>query len=142
MMVTGHSTGFPAVIIGFLILCVFASSCSKEKNPPRDEIPAIKIFLGELHRAIKDRDSVAIDSLMTPEASELGYSPSGILSDIYGESSGGTFYTFGQRHFLYTKNRAQVKCLILADSTDPGRPLEITLVKKADRWLLKRFDLQ
>ena len=44
--------------------------------------------------------------------------------------------------FFYVKDKARVNCMVVADSTDPGRGVEITLVKNKDRWLIKRFDLK
>jgi len=125
----------------FLLLSIF-SSCERKKNPPRDEIPIIKELLGEFERAIKEKNPAAIDSLLIAETAELGYSSSGILAEIYSESSRGTFHTFGGRSFSYTKKMAVVNCFIMADSTDSGRPAEITLIKAGDRWLIKRFDLK
>jgi hypothetical protein len=125
----------------FLLMSIFLS-CERKKNPPRDEIPAIKDLLGEFERAVKEKNGAAMDSLMIAEAAELGYSSSGILAEVYSESNQGTFYTFGGRSFSYTKKKALVNCFIMADSADSGRSVEITLVKAGDRWLIKRFDLK
>lgn len=126
-------------LISFLLLLV---SCSRKKNPPRDEIPVIKNQLGQLERAVKDKNAAAIDSLMIAEALELGYNSQSILAIVYPDSINSTFYSFGKRSFAYTKQTASVDCFIMADSTDPGRPVEITLVKRSDLWLIKRFDLK
>ncbi len=128
------------------IICLFPLmlllfSCSR-KNPPRDEIPVIKDLLGRFERAVKEKNAAGIDSLMSAGSLELGYSSRRILSEIYPDSVKSTFYTFGKRSFAYTKDIASVDCFIMADSTDSGRPVEITLVKSHDMWLIKRFDLK
>jgi hypothetical protein len=117
-------------------------SCSREKNPPRDEIPLIKDTMGYFELAVKDKNVAAMDSLMSNDAAKLGYSARSILSEVYPDSAESTFFSFGKRSFAYTKDKAAVNCFIMADSTDSGRPVEITLVKSHDRWLVKRFDLK
>lgn len=116
-------------------------SCA-EKNPPRDEIPLIKNLLGQFERAVKEKNRAGIDSLIIAEAYELGYHSTKILSDIYPDIETGSFLKFGGREFFYTKDKGVVNCLIVSDTADTGRPVEITVVKKYDQWYLKRFDLK
>ena len=127
-------------IISVFLFATFFISCA-DKNPPRDEIPRIKETMAKFSQAIKDRSRAGIDSLLVVQALDLGYSSDRILSDIYPGNSG-TFYAFGAKTFTYTKDAAKVDCTIMADSTDSGRPLEITLVKSGDNWFVKRFDLK
>ena len=117
-------------------------SCERKKNPPRDEIPIIKNLLGQFERAVKDKNAARIDSIMIAESLELGYSSRSILAAVYTDPINSTFHTFGNRSFAYTKDKASVTCFIMADSADPGRPVEITLVKTGHLWLIKRFDLK
>jgi hypothetical protein len=79
---------------------------------------------------------------MSSEARRLGYGPEQIMADVYADTADGSFYTFGKREFFYTKDKAMVRFRIMTDSSDTGRPAEITLVRDRDRWLVKRFDLR
>jgi hypothetical protein len=124
------------------ILLLSVLSCSSKKNPPRDEIPVIKDLLADLEMAIKDKNPEVIDSLMADNAAELGYNSEQILSAVYSDTGENQSYSFGKRDFFYVKDKARVNCFIIADSTDPGRELEITLIKKDNRWKIKRFDLK
>ena len=125
--------------ITIISLALIVVGCA-EKAPPRDEIPIIKNFLAKFEQAVKDYNAAGIDSMIIAEAYEDGYSSTRILEDVY--QGGDAFYTFGNRNFDYTKDKAVVQFNILADSTDTGRPVEVTLVKKHKQWYLKRFDLK
>ncbi len=131
------------IISGLLILL----SCA-EKNPPRDEIPLIKNLLAKFEQAVKDKNAAGIDSLIIAEAYEEGYHSAKILSDIFGTGDTGSdidtssFLKFGGREFSYTKNIGFVKCNIVADTINIGRPVEIIVIKKYNQWFLKRFDLK
>lgn len=127
--------GIFAVILMPLFYC-------GEENPSRDEIPVIRELLGKFEAGVRDRNVAVLDSLIAVEALELGYTSEKILSDIYSVSDSNTFYKFGSREFFYTKNKGAVHCTVLPDSTDPGEPAEITVVKKGEDWLIKRFDLK
>jgi hypothetical protein len=127
---------FSAIFFALLII-----ACS-EKGPSRDEIPLIRTLLAEFETAVKEQNIAKLDSLITAEAVPLGYSPQKILENIYGSDLSGEFYTFGDREFLYVEDKGKVTCTIKADSLDTGRPVEITLVKISDSWLIKRFDLK
>jgi len=135
-----------SIITGFLLLI----SCA-EKNPSRDEIPLIKDLLGQFEQAVREKSPAGIDSLIIAEAYELGYHSTKILSDIYGTGNTGfdidtnEFLKFGTREFFYTKDVGVVNCFIVSDTgnlADPGRPVEITVVKKYNQWYIKRFDLK
>lgn len=132
---------FLMVLTAGLTLALLASSGCVKKNPPRDEIPIIKDFLARLEISVKAKNAAAIDSLIIADALEQGYSSTRILDEVYREPDT-SFYTFGQREFFYTKDRAVVTCKIMAVENCIGRPLEMTLIKVGDRWLLKKFDLK
>ena len=139
-----------SIIIAALLLLI---SCV-EKNPPRDEIPLIKDLLANFEQAVREKNAAGIDSLIIAEAYEQGYHSTKILSDIYGagdtdpEIDTSSFLKFGGREFSYTKDIGFVKCFIISYTVDtgstdsPGRPVEITVVKKYDQWFLKQFDLK
>lgn len=127
------------LVLSLAVLLLLTLACAK-KNPPRDEIPVIKDLLAKLDRAVKEQNAAAIDSLIIGEALNQGYSSTKILDDVYDGGRG--FYTFGRREFFYTRDRGVVNCFIMADSADIGRPIEITLIKTGDRWLIKKFDLK
>ncbi|UCD95418.1 MAG: hypothetical protein JSU69_05045 [Candidatus Zixiibacteriota bacterium] len=129
------------VILSAVVLAVLAVTCS-EKNPPRDEIPRVKDTMARLEEAIKSKNPNGIDSLMSSGARRLGYSPEQIMTDVCADTVSGSFYTFGKREFFYTKDKAMVRFRIMIDSSDTGRPAEITLVKDRNQWLVKRFDLR
>ncbi|HHI02495.1 MAG: hypothetical protein DRP51_03015 [Candidatus Zixiibacteriota bacterium] len=128
---------FSAVITGIFLII----SCA-EKNPPRDEIPLIKNLLGRFEQAVRDKNRAGIDSLIVAEAYDLGYHSTKILSDIYRDLDTGSFLKFGGREFSYTRDKGVVSCFIVSDTADTGCPVEITVVKKYDKWYLKRFDLK
>jgi len=125
-----------------LSMSIIILTCGKDEGPSRDEIPLIKNTLAQLEDAVKNHNALKIDSLISPEALGLGYSPEQILADIYPDSSKASFLSFGDRNFLYVEDKALVNCLIISDTTDPGRPVEITLAKNEGVWLIKKFDLK
>lgn len=127
------------IVLIAISMLLIALGC-EEKAPPRDEIPIIKNFLAKFEQAVKDYNAALIDSMTIAEAYDEGYNSTKILGDIY--QGRDAFYTFGNRNFDYTKNKAIVQFNILADSTDGGRPAEMTLVKIHKQWYLKRFDLK
>ena len=110
--------------------------------------------MGQFEKAVREKNRAGIDSLIIAEAYEQGYHSTKILSDIYGAGdTGGTgqFLKFGGREFSYTKSRGFVKCFIVSDTgtagstgdtSSPGRPVEIIVIKKYDQWFLKQFDLR
>lgn len=129
-----------AVLLTMVI--IFLAACV-EKPPSRDEIPLIKSLIGRFQTAVIEKDNATIDSLMISEAVELGYSSERVLRDVYGDSLDGAFYGFGRKDITYVDKKGVVKCLIVTDSTaNSGKPVEITIVKGAHRWLIKRFDLK
>ena len=124
------------LILSFLVLL---AGC-EEEAPPRDEIPLIKDLIGNLESAVKGRNPARIDSLIIAEAYDLGYHSTKIMEDVFqGDTA---FFAFGRKSFVYTEDKAKVECMIMADSTDAGRPLEMILVKVKKKWYLKRFDLK
>jgi len=125
------------ISLGFILIF----SCA-EKNPPRDEIPLIKNLLGRFETAVREKNAALIDSLTIAEAYDLGYNSTKILSDIYQDPDTGQFLKFGNREFFYVGSKGVVNCLIVSDTGDSGRPVEITVVKAYGQWLLKRFDLK
>ncbi|MCX6827566.1 MAG: hypothetical protein NTV06_09950 [candidate division Zixibacteria bacterium] len=126
------------LILGMIGLSI---SCG-QKNPPRDEIPIIKDLLAKFEQSIKDRNASLIDSLFLTQIYDRGYASKRVLAAIYDSTGEGGFYAFGKREFLYTKNIGLVICRIMADSADSGRPVEITLEKVSDYWLIRGFDLK
>jgi hypothetical protein len=121
------------------VLALLLASCGKE-NPSRDEIPAIKDVLAAFQEAIYDKNPVRVDSLMAVEALDKNLDGNAIIAAVYG--IGEDFYSFGQREFFYTDNRAVVKCVVMATQDDAGRPVEITLGKKGDRWLIRNLEFK
>jgi len=137
-------TGFMknrALIILILLPLILVVSCT-EKNPPREEIPVIKDLLGRFETAVRDKNAALIDSLMIAEAYDLGYNSTQILSVVYPDPDTSRFLKFGNREFFYTEEVGKVSCIIIADTADPGRPVEITLVKAYNQWYIKRFELK
>lgn len=127
------------VIYVSAVLAMLLASCGKE-NPSRDEIPAIKDVLAAFQEAIYDKNPVRVDSLMAVEALDKNLDGNAIIAAVYGVSN--DFYSFGQREFFYTENRAVVKCVVMATQDDAGRPVEITLGKKGDRWLIRNLEFK
>jgi len=131
---------FIGTAIGIIVLSLGLVVGCGEDVPSRDEIPAIKDMLGKLERAVKSKSPAVIDSLIVAEAYDMGYHSTRIMEDVYRDDT--TFFAFGRKNFFYTEKKAVVECMIMADSTDQGRPVEMTLVKKHKKWYLKRFDLK
>lgn len=121
------------------VMCLLLVSCAQE-NPSRDEIPAIKDVLAIFQEAIYDKNPVRIDSVMAAEALDKNLDGNAIIAAVYGTA--GTFYSFGQREFFYTEKRAVVKCIVMAAQGDAGRPVEITLGKDGDRWLIRNLEFK
>jgi hypothetical protein len=128
------------VTVYILVILTMIISCA-EKNPSRDEIPLIRTLLADFEQAVRDRNQIRLDSLISAEALPLGYTSLKILEDVYPDTIN-SFYSFGNREFMYVKDKASVTCNIKADEADVGRPVEITLVKAGEIWLVKRFDLK
>ncbi|MFH2035695.1 MAG: hypothetical protein ABIJ45_04775 [Candidatus Zixiibacteriota bacterium] len=124
-----------------LFLVVLLTGACVEKAPSRDEIPLIKSLLKDFETAVVEKNSARMDSLMTAEAVELGYSSDKILKGVY-DTESESFYKFGGLDITYLPKKGLVKFQIMADSADTGRPAEITLIKKGDRWLVKKFDFK
>jgi len=123
----------------FLIpVVLFLSSCA-EKNPPRDEIPSIKNSLALFQMALTERNMAAIDTLLAPEADENGLNYQSALDLAYNSGQDTAFHSFGGREFFFTGKRAVVTCSIKNKPSDSGRPVEIQLRKKKDRWLISGF---
>jgi len=128
-----------ASIIFLIPVLILMLGCAEEE-PPRDEIAVIKDFLGKFENAVKSKTPARIDSLIIADAFDLGYHSTRIMEDVFQDDT--AFFAFGRKSFTYTNDKASVECMIMADSTDSGRPVEITLVKKSKKWYLKRFDLK
>ncbi len=123
-----------AMMITLLLGCA-------EKNPPRDEIPAIKDCLVLFQAALESKDTAGIDSLLAPEAARNGLNSQTALAVVYRSESNG-FHSFGGREFKYADNKAIVTCGIRTGPSDPGHPAEILLVRKKGRWLVSQFRLK
>lgn len=133
---------FAVSCITILTVMILIQACA-EKVPSRDEIPLIKGLLGKFQTAIMEKNRAAIDSLMYFEAVELGYSSQKILEDVYGVDNDRQFYGFGGKEIIYVDDKGSVKCTLVADTTKgEGLPAEITIIKKGNSWLVKRFDLK
>ena len=132
-------TVFSVLMAAVVTLALFAAC--EDSNPPRDEIPAIKKMMADLTQAVKSRDVRAVDSLLSGDASSLGYTADGILTAVFPDDDS-RFHAFGRWDFFYTEKKGVVNCAIMADSADTGRGLEITIEKQDNRWLVRRFDLK
>jgi hypothetical protein len=113
----------------------------RAKNPSRDEIPVIKDLLAKLESNVRDRNVAAIDSLIVADAYPEGYTADKLLADVYPPGIG-SFLTFGNREFYYSRDNGVVNCRIKEDSADTGRVIEFDLVKRGGRWLVEKFELK
>jgi len=134
-----------AKILVSIIILLFASillvACEK-KYPSRNELPKIKDLIGKLQREVDARNAAAIDSLIIAEAYDEGYSSASILEAVYNTDTA-AFFAFANKEITYEHNKGEVLFNIVADSSDTtGRPAEMTIVKIADDWFIKRFDLK
>jgi len=129
--------------LAFLFLMIgsiFLAGC-QEETPSRDEIPHIKDLIGSFETALKDRNTAAIDSLLSAQILEENLNSSIIIEKIYERTEEDSLYSLGSREFFYIKDRAVVNANVISSSTDStGPPVEITLMKSGDQWLIKNIE--
>ncbi len=121
------------------LVLIIAAGCG-EKTPNRDYIPILKERVYLLLQAVKNRDAIALDSLLTDDLKD---SPSGMDSLVkFVTEPNGTFpfARFGECEIYYDDRKARADCYI-TDSLGKGeRRITLTYENRKDRWLLKSFE--
>ncbi len=120
--------------VGFTLVSV---SCSN-KAPNRTYIPVIKDRLYLVQEALRTRNSVGLDSLVSEELKEDTASFRNMIELIYGREGDFTFQRFGDCEIVYDDNAARADCISLDSAGQRGRALIVTLERHNKSWLLKR----
>ena len=121
--------------VGFTLLSV---SCSNE-TPNRNYIPVIKDRLYLVQEALRTRNSVGLDSLVSEGLREDTASFRNMIELIYGRGGDFTFQRFGDCEIVYNDNAARADCFSLDLTGQRGRALIVTLERHNKIWLLKRI---
>lgn len=121
-----------------LLIVTVMIGCEFKKNTSREEIPIIKESLGAFEAAIKARDALYIDSLLSSEAAEVGTTSASILDFVYADSLT-AFAGFTQKQILFRGDAARVDCTV-AGPDGPVREVTITLRKERNIWRIKKLE--
>jgi hypothetical protein len=130
-----------AVLIGLTLMTLFLSGGCTEKAPKRDFIPVLKEQLFKLQQAVKNKDRVAIDSLLSVKILDNKQNSDSLLKLVYNyKGSYFPFERFGNYTIMYTNDRARIDCYVMDSTASDERPIVLTYVYEHDMWLLKRFE--
>jgi hypothetical protein len=111
-----------------------------EKTPNRDYIPVIKDRVFLLQEAVKNRDAMALDSLMARDLKESNSGADSLVKFVTGPDGSFPFARFANCEIYYNDNRARADCTIMDAEGKGDRRITLTLENEKDRWLLKRFE--
>ena len=123
-----------------LLTALLVLSCGDKQTVSRDHIPVIKERFYTLQEAVKDRDTVALDSLVSDDMLDDDLSFDSLFRFVYGADGAFAFDRFGEYEIFYTNRKARVDCYIQDSTLTKDRPAVFTFVFDDDRWLLKRFE--
>jgi hypothetical protein len=127
--------------ICIFLLCavaVFAAGCESKKDISREEIPIIKESIVAFEKALKLRDPILLDSLLSSEARQVGTAATTVLDFVYGD--GRTEFTgFTNKQIFFRGDAARCDCTINGGGI-PAKDVTITLKKENNVWLIKRIE--
>ena len=123
-------------VLVLIVAVIFG--CEFKKNTSREEIPIIKQSLGAFEAAIKARDAVYIDSLLSSEAAEAGTTSASILAFVYADSLT-AFAGFTEKQIFFRGEAARVDCAITGPEGSV-REVTITLRKESKIWRIKKIE--
>jgi hypothetical protein len=126
-----------SVAIAFVAL-LFVESCT-EKTPDRNHIPVLKQQVYRLQEAVKERNSAAIDSLLSPKILRNNQNSDSLLHFVYGDDQSTTFSQFGNCEIAYTKDQAIINCVVLDGHGEVVRPITFVLELQQDLWLFTQY---
>ena len=128
----------------FLLLLLSAAllgwGCGDQQTVSRDHIPVIKDQFYSLQEAVKNRDTAALDSLISEDMLDDNLDADSLFGFVYGADGSFAFDRFGDYEIFYTNKKARVDFYIMDSTLAKDRPAVFTFVLDDGRWLLKRFD--
>jgi len=129
------------LILGcFIFLLTLGGGCGKE-TPSRDHIPVLRHQLYKLQEAVKAKDRVLLDSLLSVKILSNKQNSDSLLSFVFNyNDSYFPFERFGDYVISYTEDKARIDCYVMDSTNTLERPIVLTLVYEHDLWLLKRFE--
>lgn len=123
-----------------LLAALLILNCGDKETVSRDHIPVIKERIYALQEAVKNRDTAALDSLVSEDMLDDGMDIDSLYRFVYGADGSFAFERFGEYEIFYTNKKARVDCYIQDSTLAEDRPAVFTFVLDDDRWLLKRFE--
>jgi len=123
-----------------LLAALLDLGCGDKQTVSRDHIPVIKEQFYSLQEAVKNRDTAALDSLISEDMLDDDMDADSLFSFVYGADGSFAFDRFGDYEIFYTNKKARVDCYIMDSTAVKDRPAVFTFVLDDDRWLLKRFE--
>jgi hypothetical protein len=122
------------------VVVIAAALGCREKTPNRDYIPILKQRVYLLQQAVKERDAVALDSLLSPDLKESAAGADSLVKFVTAPSDSFPFARFADCEIYYNDNRARADCDIVDAQGKGDRRITLTLENYKDHWLLKRFE--
>ena len=124
----------------FSLLMTLGGGCNEE-TPSRDHIPVLRQQLYNLQEAIRTKDRVLLDSLLSVQILSNKQNSDSLLSFVFNYNDRYfPFERFGDYVISYTEDKARIDCYIMDSTSALERPIVLTLVYEHDMWLLKRFE--
>ncbi len=123
----------PAALALALVSC-------QEKTPNRDYIPILKQRVYLVQQAVKNRDASALDSLLTDDLKGEGRNADSLVRFVAGPDGQFRFDRFANCEIYYNDDKARADCEVVDSAGNQNGRITLTLTRKGDRWLLKRFD--
>lgn len=114
------------------------AGCGDEETPNRDQIPYLKSALFDLQGAVKSRNSLSVDSMLTGELKQFG--ADSLLYLVYGDDPVFAFEQFGRNVIAYTNDNARIDCCIMDSLQNDDRPISFSLAFDGGRWLFTKVE--
>ena len=128
------------LFVCFILLSTLGGGCSEE-TPSRDHIPVLRQQLYKLQEAVRTKDRVLLDSLLSVQILSNKQNSDSLLSFVFNYNDGYfPFERFGDYVISYTEDKARIDCYVMDSTNTLERPIVLTLVYEHDMWLLKRFE--
>lgn len=115
-------------------------ACAKQ-SPRRDQIPLLKNRLYQLQTSVKQRNTAAIDSLLSVSIIAKKQSSDSLLNYVYGPEGDFAFERFGNYNIIYTSDKARIECYVMDSTSSANRPVVFFLANEHDMWLFTSFEV-